>query len=48
VYDPDDQLLKEIDWDAAEGPVSKVVQVNQAGMHRIEITHIGENNGEVV
>jgi hypothetical protein len=48
VYDPGDQLLESIDWDAAAGPKSYKIQVNQAGTHRIEVTHIGEDNGEVV
>ena len=48
VYDPEDQLLESVEWDAVDGPASYSVQVNQAGTHRIEVTHIGENNGEVV
>ena len=48
VYDPEDELLESIEWDAAEGPQSYSVRVHQAGSHRIEVTHIGENNGEVV
>jgi hypothetical protein len=48
VYDPGDQLLDAIEWDAVEGPKSYVVQVNQAGTHHIEVTHFGDNNGEVV
>jgi hypothetical protein len=48
VYDPGDQLLGSFDWDAVDGPKSYTVQVNEAGTHRIEVTHFGENNGEVV
>jgi hypothetical protein len=48
VYDPEDKLLKSIDWNANEGDQSYSVKVNQSGTHRIEVTHIGENNGEVV
>jgi hypothetical protein len=48
VYDPGDQLLDTIEWEAVEGPKSYTVQVSQAGTHRIEVTHFGENNGELV
>ena len=48
VYDPEDKLLESIEWDAVEGPKSYSVKVNQAGTHRIEVMHIGEDNGEVV
>jgi hypothetical protein len=48
VYDPGDQLLDTIEWDAGEGSMSYMVQVSQAGTHRIEVTHFGENNGEPV
>jgi len=48
VYGPGNQLLGSFDWDAVDGPKSYTVQVNEAGTHRIEVTHFGENNGEVV
>ena len=48
VYDPGDQLLDAIEWDAVEGPKSYTVQVSQAGTHRIEVTHISDDGGEVV
>jgi hypothetical protein len=48
VYDPYDQFLDSVEWDAVDGPVLRMVQVNQAGMHRIKVIYFGENNREVV
>ena len=48
VYDPDDQLLETIDWQPDQGPRSYLVPVSQVGQHRIEVTHIGEDNGTAV
>ena len=35
-------------WHAADGPQSYIVQVSDAGTHRIDVTHISDANGEVV
>jgi hypothetical protein len=48
VFDPEEQLLETFQWNAAEGPASYVVPVTQEGPHRIDVTHIGEDNGEPV
>jgi len=48
VYGPGEQLLDEFEWDADDGPKSYVVNVNQAGTHLIEVTHISDDNGEVM
>ena len=48
VYDPQDQLIDTITWGAEEGLMSYQIPVSQEGLHKLEVTHIGEENGEVV
>lgn len=48
VYDPEDQLIDTIVWEADEGPMSYLIPVTQEGEHKIVVTHISEENGEVV
>ena len=48
VYDPADQLIDTIAWAAEEGLMSYLIPVSQEGLHKIEVTHIGEKDGEVV
>ncbi|KKM13246.1 hypothetical protein LCGC14_1718190 [marine sediment metagenome] len=48
VYDPADQLIDTIAWGAEEGLMSYLIPVSQEGLHKIEVTHIGEKDGEVV
>jgi hypothetical protein len=48
VTDPNSQELQSIDWAAAEGPQTYQIPVAQQGEHRIEVTHIGQRNGEEV
>jgi hypothetical protein len=48
VYAPGNQLLDTVSWDAQDGPTSHVIPVSQAGTYRIEVTHIGDNGGEMV
>jgi hypothetical protein len=48
VYGPDDQLLDTVAWDAQYGTVSYLIPVSEEGSHRIEVTHISEENGELV
>ena len=48
VYDPQDQLIDTIAWGAEEGLMSYLIPVSQEGQHKIEVTHIGKENEEVV
>jgi archaellum component FlaG (FlaF/FlaG flagellin family) len=48
VRDPEDEVLKRIDWSAEEGPQCYLIPVKQVGEHEIEVTHLGERDGEIV
>jgi len=48
VRDPEGQVLETILWAAGEGPRCYLVPVQQVGEHGIEVTHLGERNGETV
>ena len=48
VHDPDGEVIQIIDWEAEDGPMSYLIPVQQQGEHKIFVTHIGEQNGEVV
>ncbi len=48
IYDPDDQLLDSVAWDAQDGPASYLIPVSEEGLHRIEVTHLSDDNGEEV
>ncbi len=48
VRDPAGEVLQSIDWAAAQGTQTYMVQVKQVGEHHIEVTHFGERNGEAV
>ena len=48
VRDPDGEVIQIIDWEAEDGPMSYLIPVQQQGEHKIFVTHIGEQNGEVV
>src|SRR5512137_1848125 len=47
VRDPDGELLQSIDWAAVQGPQSYLVPVSQLGQYQLEVTHVGERDGEV-
>jgi hypothetical protein len=48
VYDPQGVLIEEISWQVAEGQQSYLIPVSEQGQYEIVVTHIGEENGEVV
>jgi hypothetical protein len=48
VRDPVDELLKTIDWEAEEGPRYYLIPAKHPGEHKIEVTHFGGREGEVV
>jgi hypothetical protein len=48
MQDPADEVLQTIDWEAADGAKSYLIPVNQLGEYEIEVTHIGEKNGQSV
>jgi hypothetical protein len=46
IYDPDDYLLDTVAWDVQDGSKSYLIQVSEAGLYRIEVTHISDDDGE--
>ena len=48
VYDPDGGFIEEISWQAKEGQQSYLIPVSKQGLHGIVVTHISDDNGEVV
>jgi hypothetical protein len=48
VYDPEEAELATFQWDAEEGPQSYLVQVNTTGTYEVVVTHISDDDGEVV
>ena len=48
VYDPDGVLIEEISWQVVEGQQSYLIPVSEQGQHKIVVTHISDNNGEIV
>jgi hypothetical protein len=48
VWDPEGELLQTIDWAVAQGTKSYLVSVHQLGKYAIEVTHIGEREGQPV
>ncbi|UCF98849.1 MAG: hypothetical protein JSV89_04750 [Spirochaetaceae bacterium] len=48
VYDPNTALIQIIDWVPQDGSTSARIPVTDKGEYEIVVTHIGENNGEVV
>ena len=48
VYDPDGVLIEEISWQADEGQQSYLIPVSEQGQHEIVVTHISDENGELV
>ena len=48
VRDPSGEVLQTIEWAAAEGEQTYTVPVKQAGEHQLEVTHIGQKDGQAV
>ena len=48
VRDPEDEVLKSIEWKAKQGPRFYLIPVKEPGEHEIEVTHFGEREGEAV
>jgi hypothetical protein len=48
VWNPEEEILQTIRWEAMQGPQSYLIPVTQTGRHEIVVTHIGERGGEVV
>lgn len=48
IYDPWEDLVATITWEPWEGLQSYVVPVSRAGQYRIEVTHIGAADGDIV
>ena len=48
VRDPDGEVIQTLDWEAEDGPTSYLIPVEQQGEHKIFVTHISEQKGEVV
>lgn len=48
VGEPEGEILKSIEWDTKDGPRSYLIPVKKPGEHKIEVTHIGKREGEVV
>ena len=48
IYDPWDGLVATITWEPWEGLQSYVVPVSRTGQYRIEVTHIGAADGDIV
>jgi hypothetical protein len=48
VRDPEGELLKTIDWVAKQGPRLYLIPVKAPGEHEVEVTHIGERDGDAV
>jgi hypothetical protein len=46
VYDPDEQLIQTVHWYAGDGSQSYLIPVGEQGQYEIQITHIGEKNGD--
>ena len=48
VRDPEDEVLKSIQWKAKQGPRSYMIPVKDPGEHEFEVIHFGECEGELV
>jgi hypothetical protein len=48
VRDPEGNVLQTIAWAAGDGAQTYDVPVREAGQHRIDVTHVGEQDGQVV
>jgi hypothetical protein len=48
IFGPDGESIEEIGWHTEDGSQSYEIPVTEAGQYEIVITHIGEQDGEVV
>jgi len=46
VYDPEEQLIQTIHWDAEDGQQTYRIPVDDEGQYEIQVTHKGEKNGD--
>ncbi len=48
VRDSEGDLLKAIDWEAKQGPRLYLIPVKAPGEHEVEVTHVGDRDGEAM
>jgi hypothetical protein len=48
VLGPEGEVLKSIAWKTRYGPQSYLIPAKETGEHKVEVTHIGNREGEVV